>query len=79
MAYEFTEFDYEPETQGASAHGGKPPGRFTSAGVLEPPVPPKRPPGPIPAIPAGKVFRILAAVILAAIGIMTLVALIRSF
>jgi hypothetical protein len=79
MAYEFTEFEHEPETQSSAAYGGKPPGKRTAAGVLEPPVPPKRPPGPIPTIPASQIFRILAALLLAVMGVLTLLALFRSF
>jgi hypothetical protein len=72
MAYEFTDFEYEPETQASSGHGGQPPSLWTAAGVLDPPVPPKRPPGPIPLLLTPRVLRIIATVLLAGIGALVL-------
>jgi hypothetical protein len=44
VASEFgDEFELEPEA--SSARGGFPPWKNTAAGVLDPPFPPKRPPG----------------------------------
>jgi hypothetical protein len=68
VGYEFTEYEQEPEPQASSAQGGGPPSRFTAAGVLDPPVPPKRPPGPIPTTPASLMFRILAGLLLAGLA-----------
>jgi hypothetical protein len=59
MPYEFTEFDYEPETQASSAHGGKPPSKLTATGVLDPPA---------PLLPTARVPRLLAAFLLGGIG-----------
>lgn len=61
---------YEPEAQ-ASGRFGSPPRKYTGIGILDPPVPPKRPPGPIPAAPTSLGWRIAAAVILAALAAMT--------
>ena len=68
MAYEFTENDHEFEPQASSARGGGPPRKLTGAGVLDPPFPAKRPPGPIPATPSSLRFRILAGLLLAGLA-----------
>jgi hypothetical protein len=70
MPHEFAEYEPEPEAQ-ASGRFGSPPRKYTGIGILDPPVPPKRPPGPIPAAPASLLWRIAAAVILAALAAMT--------
>ena len=64
MAYEFTEWEREPEPQASSGHSVIPPRKLTGVGVLDPPVPPKKPLAPIPGIPASVLLRILAALIL---------------
>ena len=64
MAYEFTEWEQEPEPQASSGHSVVPPRKLTGVGALDPPVPPKKPLGPIPGIPASLLLRILAALIL---------------
>lgn len=71
MAFEFTEYDHEPQAQPSFARGGGPPSKFTSAGVLDPPVPPKRPPGPLPMTPASMILRIFAGLLLAGLAVMT--------
>ena len=70
MPYDFAEYEPEPEAQASGRFSG-PPSKFTGIGVLDPPVPPKRPPGPIPAAPTSLLWRIAAAVILAALAAMT--------
>ncbi len=70
MAYEFTDNEFELEPEASSARGGGPPRKSTAAGVLDPPFPPKRPPGPVPAART-PVFRILAALLLAGLAIVT--------
>jgi hypothetical protein len=70
MPHEFAEYEPKPEAQ-ASGRFGSPPRKYTGIGILDPPVPPKRPPGPIPAAPASLLWRIAAAVILAALAAMT--------
>jgi len=72
MAYEFMEFEYEPETEASSGHGGQPPSVWTAAGILDPPMAPKRPPGPIPLLPTARVLRIIAAILLVGIGALML-------
>ena len=67
MPHEFTEWEQELEPQASSGRSGIPPRKFTGTGVLDPPVPPKRPIGPIPRIPASLVLRVLAGLVLAAI------------
>ena len=64
MPYEFTEFEREPEPQPSSSHGGGPPRKITGVGLLDPPVPPKRQPGPLLPIPASLLIRIFAWIIL---------------
>ena len=64
MPYEFAENEFELEPASSSSRFGGPPRKGTGIGVLDPPVPPKRPPGPIPATPASLFLRILGAVIL---------------
>lgn len=68
MAYEFTENEHDFEPKASSARGGGPPRKLTGAGVLDPPIPPKRPPGPIPATPSSLLYRILAALLLAGLA-----------
>lgn len=64
MAYEFAETEFELETNAFSSRGSGPPSKFTGVGVLDPPVPPKRPPGPIPAAPTSLFFRVLGGLLL---------------
>jgi len=77
MPYEFQEWDCQPEAQAASARGGVPPRKVTGIGVLDPPVPPRRPLGPLAALPASFLVRLLAALLLAGIAVFTLIALFR--
>jgi len=72
VPYEFAENGDELEPQASSARGGGPPRKLTGTGVLDPPFPPKRPPGPIPAAPTSLLFRILAALLLVVLGAGTL-------
>lgn len=71
MPYESTEWEHEPEPQASSSRGGIPPRKITGVGVLDPPVPPKRRPGPLLPIPASTLKRIFAAIILIGIVIGT--------
>jgi hypothetical protein len=43
MPYEFGENEFELEPASSSARSSGPPRKFTGIGVLDPPVPPKRP------------------------------------
>jgi len=76
MAYEFTQYEQEPEAQAAGARYGGPPRKHTGIGLLDPPVPPKKPPSPTPAIPR-TVIRMLAALILLGLVAATLVMLLK--
>jgi hypothetical protein len=67
MPYEFTEWEQELEPEASSRRAGGPPRKSTGIGVLDPPVPPKKPLGFIPGIPASLLLRILAGVLLIAI------------
>jgi hypothetical protein len=67
MAYTFTEWEQEPEAQASSGRTGGPPRKSIGIGVLDPPVPPKKPVGPIPGIPASLLLRILAGRLLVAV------------
>lgn len=67
MPHEFHPREQEPEPEAGGRRTGGPPTKHTAAGVLDPPVPPRKPPSPIPAIPRPAV-RILAILILLAIA-----------
>ena len=67
MPYEFAEYEFELEPEASSAHCGGPPRKLTGVGVLDPPVPPKRPPRPIPAARASLFLRILGGLLLLAL------------
>ncbi len=71
MPYDFAENDYELDPQASSARGGGPPRKLTGTGVLDPPFPPKRPPGSIPTVPSSLLFRIFAGLLLAGIAVLT--------
>jgi hypothetical protein len=69
VPYDFAENEYELGPQAYSARGGGPPRKQTGIGVLDSPFPPKRPPGPVPAIPSSLLFRIFAGLILAGLAV----------
>jgi hypothetical protein len=69
MPYEFTHREYEPEPQASSSRGGIPPRKIIGVGVLDPPVPPNRQPGPLTPIPASLLKRILAVIILVGVAV----------
>jgi hypothetical protein len=64
MPYEFAENEFELEPESSSARSGEPPRKFTRIGILDPPVPPKRPPGPISAASASPFLRVLGGLLL---------------
>ncbi|MCU1315119.1 MAG: hypothetical protein JWN63_441 [Candidatus Acidoferrum typicum] len=68
VPYDFAENEFELDPQAASARGGGPPRKRTGIGVLDPPFPSKRPPGPIPAVPSSLLFRIFAGLLLAGLA-----------
>jgi hypothetical protein len=78
MPYEFIEDSFELEPQPSSAHSGGPPRKTTGIGVLDPPVPPKGPIGPLRRLPASVWMRILGIVLLAGIGISILLLLLAK-
>jgi len=65
MPYEFREWEKEPEPSACSARRGGPPLKWAGIGVLDPPGPPKKPPGPLAALPAAFLTRLFAGIILA--------------
>jgi hypothetical protein len=65
MPHDFQEWEEELEPQPSSARIGGPPRKLTGIGLLDPPGPPKRPPGPLAALPASFLKRLLAGLILA--------------
>jgi len=71
VPYDFAENEYELDPQASSARGGGPPRKLTGTGVLDPPFPPKRPPGSIPTVPSSLLFRIFAGLLLAGIAVLT--------
>jgi hypothetical protein len=64
VPYDFTENEFALEPESSSARSGGPPRKVTRIGILDPPVPPKRPPGPIPATPASLFLRVLGGLLL---------------
>jgi len=68
MPHEFTEHSFELEPQTSSAHSGGPPRKLTGIGVLDPPVPPKGPIGPLRHLPASAWMRMLGILLLAGVG-----------
>jgi hypothetical protein len=68
MPYEFAENEDELDPLASAARGGGPPRKSTGIDVVDPPIPPRRPPGPIPAIHYSPLFRILAGLTLAGIA-----------
>jgi hypothetical protein len=69
VPYDFAENEFELHPQASSARGGGPPRKRTEIGVLDPPFPPKRPPGPIPTVPSSLLFRIFAGLLLAGLAV----------
>ncbi|MGC1482887.1 MAG: hypothetical protein WA789_03750 [Candidatus Acidiferrum sp.] len=65
MPYEFREWEEELEPQASAARLGGPPRKSSGIGVLDPPRPPRRPHGPLAALPASFLKRLLAGLILA--------------
>ena len=76
MPYDFPESEFELEPLASSARGGGPPRKLSGIGILDPPFPPKRPPGPIPSVPSSLFVRILAGLLLAGAVIAMLLLLI---
>jgi hypothetical protein len=72
VPYDFAENEFELDAQTASARGGGPPRKLAGAGVLDPPFPPRRPPGPVPTVPSFLLFRIFAGLLLAGLAAATL-------
>src|SRR5260370_41515282 len=68
---DFAEEEYDLEPEASSSHSGGPPAKRTGFGVLDPPFPPKKPPGPIPTFPSSLLFRVFAGLLLAGIAVMT--------
>jgi len=66
MPHAFTPREEEPQPETGGSRLGGPPHKSTAAGILDPPVPPRRPVkglGPIPSLPR-PVIRVLAILIL---------------
>jgi hypothetical protein len=76
VPYDFSESEFELEPQASPARGGGPPRKLSGIGILDPPFPPKRPPGPIPSVPSSLFVRILAGLLLAGAVIAMLLLLI---
>lgn len=74
MAYEFTEWEQEPEPQ-ASGRSGGPPRKSSAIGMLDPPFPPKKPVGPIPGIPTSLWPRVFGGIALVALVVAILLML----
>jgi hypothetical protein len=72
MPYEFRHWEEELQPEASSARGGGPPRKSTAIGVLDPPGPPKRPPGPLAALPASFLTRLFAGLLLAGLGLFIL-------
>jgi len=68
VPYDFAEDEFQLDPQASSARGGGPPRKRAGIGVLDPPIPPKRPPGPIPTVPSSLLFRVFAGLLLAGLA-----------
>ncbi len=64
MSYEFREWEEDLEAQASGGRLGGPPRKRVGIGVLDPPGPPKRSPGPLAAQPASLLLRLLAWLLL---------------
>lgn len=69
MPYEFAENEFELEPAASSSREGGPPRKFTDVDVLDSPVPPRRPPGPIPAAPSSLFFRVVGGLLLVGLSV----------
>ena len=77
MPHEFAEYEAEPEPLASGRLSG-PPRKFTGVGVVDPPIPPKRPPGPIPFERTRLFWRVAAVVVLTGIAVVTFFLLFAS-
>jgi hypothetical protein len=64
MPHEFAENEFALEPEASSAQSGGPPRKRAGIGVIDPPVPPKRSPGPNPAGLVSVLLRILGGLLL---------------
>jgi len=79
MPHQFIEREEEPEPQAAGSRSGRPPSKHIAAGVLDPPVPPRKPLSPIPRIFPSKLFRIFAVLLLIGLAIAAAAVIWRIF
>jgi hypothetical protein len=79
MPHQFTPYDEEPKAQPAGSRRGGPPRKSTGVDVLDPPFPPKKPPGPIPKLPRSILIRIFAILILGGLVIAALLMMWKAF
>ena len=79
MPHEFHEWEVQLQPEASSARSGGPPRRTHSVGVLDPPLPPRKPPGPIPAPPMPLWLRVSAVLLLAGLGLYLVYMLLRHF
>ena len=63
MAYKFREWEEEPEPQASSGHSVVPPRTIAGVGVLDPSVPPKKPPSVLLRILAGLILIVFIVLI----------------
>jgi len=64
MPHEFAENEFALEPEASSARSGGPPRKRAGIGVIDPPVPPKRPPGPNAAGLVSVLLRVLGGLLL---------------
>jgi len=69
VPYDFAENEYELDPLASSALGGGPPRKFAGIDVADPPFPPNRPNGSVPAVPSSLFIRVLAGLILTGIAV----------
>ena len=69
MPYEFREWEEELAPQASSARSGGPPPKSKGIGVLDPPVPPRKPRGSPSALPESFLTRLLGGLVLAGLVI----------
>lgn len=72
MPYEFQDWEEDLQPLASAARLGGPPRKSTGIGVLDPPGPPRRPLGPLAALPASFLVRLLAGLLLGGLGLFLL-------
>jgi hypothetical protein len=79
MPHQLTEYEDEPQTQASSGGFIVPPPKHIGVGVLDPPVPPRRPVPPLAKPPSPWLIKGLAILILAVLALMLIAVVALQF